>query len=59
MASALYSWRFSNVLNDAAGLKRVKVKIGLSNDDITHDELVPAIREIYRTTIDKVDIEYE
>jgi len=59
IASTAYSWKLCSLLQDVKGLENVQAFLGLSSGSVTLDKITPGIRQILKTTTDKVVIAYE
>lgn len=59
IASSAYGWKLSALLQDVEGIEDVRAYLGLSASETTLDKIAPGVRQILKTSADKVAIEYE
>ena len=59
IAAALYSWKLCSLLRDVSGLEDVKVFLGVTSSNVTLDRLMPSSHQLYKTSMSRVDIQYE
>ncbi len=59
IAGTAYGWKLCSLLQDIEGLENVKAYLGLSASTASSDKIAPGVRQILKTTSDKVVIVYE
>ena len=59
IAATLFSWKLCNLLYGITGIVNARALVGLTEDQIVTDRLIPSSRQVYKTSITKVVVSYE